>query len=242
MEIVSEAHGATRRSLNSLRLVEQAYRLIKKRIVRGQLPPGASFSEAAMSRDLELGKTPIREALARLQGEGLVTAVPRSGYCVTEITIRDVTEIFAVRALLEAEAARLAAARPDADGASIAKLRRLADVPFRYGDEPDELLDANVELHGEIARMSGNRLLVTMIDDLVQRSDRLLWLGVPTSPRVSELMDQHQALAAAISRGDVEAAGKVAAEHVRLSKETITEALLASPVAIPHSSQGRVSS
>ncbi|MGN9847308.1 GntR family transcriptional regulator [Nonomuraea sp. H19] len=152
------------------------------------------------------------------------------------------TEVFAVRALIESEAARLAAARPDADAASITKLRRLADVPFSHGDEPDELLDANVEFHGEIAQMSGNRLLVTMIDDLVQRSDRLLWLGVPTSPRVGELMDQHQALAASISSGDVEAAGRVAAEHVRLSRETIIEALLASPVTIPLSGRGRASS
>src|SRR6478735_7144479 len=86
-------------------LADRAYIEIKRRVVAVEIPPGASFSETDLAEALELGKTPVREALMRLRLEGLVQVQPRSGYRVTEVTLRDARDVCDLRALLEGEVA-----------------------------------------------------------------------------------------------------------------------------------------
>ncbi len=97
--------------LKQLSLSEQAYECIKQEIVSLKLPPGSVINEAGLQEELELGRTPIREALKRLSLEKLVVIAPRRGMFVTEIGIRDLQQLFEMRLPLESLAVRLAAKR-----------------------------------------------------------------------------------------------------------------------------------
>ena len=92
-----------------MRLSEKAYHLIKEKIVRLELKPLSVIDEQALQEDLNLGRTPIREALHRLAAEGLVIIAPRRGMFVADISITDLQKVFQVRMVLEGFCARLAA-------------------------------------------------------------------------------------------------------------------------------------
>ena len=92
-----------------MRLSEKAYHLIKEKIVRLELKPLSVIDEHALQEDLNLGRTPIREALHRLAAEGLVIIAPRRGMFVADISITDLQKVFQVRMVLEGFCARLAA-------------------------------------------------------------------------------------------------------------------------------------
>src|SRR4051794_3237533 len=96
-------------------LTEQAVGILRREILTTRMRPGETLSESAVAQQLELGKAPVRAALARLAEEGLVQAVPRRGWIVSLVTIRDIHEVFGLRLLLEPEAARMATGRVDAE-------------------------------------------------------------------------------------------------------------------------------
>ena len=106
-------------------LTEQAAEILRTDILACRLAPGATLSEAALAARTRLGRAPIRAALARLADEGLVLAVPRRGWVVSTVTIRDIHEVFDLRLILEPEAARRAAQAIHLGRASPAELRVL---------------------------------------------------------------------------------------------------------------------
>ena len=103
----------------------RVYRILKERILMCDYPPGSSLNEGRLAEQLEVSKTPIREALAMLVHEGFVEVLPRQGYRVTDLTIADVQEIFNLRLLLEPAAAGMAAEHATAE--QLQALRALTD-------------------------------------------------------------------------------------------------------------------
>ncbi|NIV36357.1 MAG: GntR family transcriptional regulator, partial [Anaerolineae bacterium] len=94
-----------------MRLSDKAYQLIRHKIITLELPPQSAIDEQSLMHDLQVGRTPIREALQRLAAEGLVFLAPRRGMFVSEISITDLQKIFELRMVLEGFSARLAAER-----------------------------------------------------------------------------------------------------------------------------------
>jgi DNA-binding GntR family transcriptional regulator len=92
-------------------MMQRAYRTLKRQVIELERPPGAGFTEPEVARSLGLSKTPVREALARLHREGLVSPMPRAGYVVSPVTLRDVADLCDMRILLQSEAAFLCAGR-----------------------------------------------------------------------------------------------------------------------------------
>ena len=95
-----------------MRLSDKAYYLIRQRIITLELPPMSPIDEQALMEELQLGRTPIREALQRLAAENLVSIVPRRGMFVADISLTDLQQVFELRMMLEGFCARLAAQRP----------------------------------------------------------------------------------------------------------------------------------
>jgi DNA-binding GntR family transcriptional regulator len=211
---------------------EQAYAELRRRIIRCDLAPGQAFTEASIAEDLGLGRTPVREALSRLSREGFVVVAPRAGCRVADVTLGDVMELFELREPIEAKAAELAASR--IDDAAVAELQRLTDIPF-VSDPADEaglaaFLGANTAFHALIGRVAGNRRLATVLDDIADQLERLHWLGVPTSPRVGDLLSEHHATIAALAARDATRAAELAVAHCRTSRQVIVDAVLESGV------------
>ncbi len=192
---------------------DRIYRQLKEEIISNLIEAGSVLVESELARQYGCSKTPVREALARLRHEGYVAAIPRRGYLVTSLTLRDVLEGYYLRALLEGEAAELAAARMTAEG--IAELE--ACLTFRSGRELGLL---NRRFHTAIAEMAGNKKLKAFIVQLLDEMDRILTLD-PAMSYGEPYMVEHREVVDAFHRGDGAAARKAMVRHIEASKARV---------------------
>ena len=207
MSIEGQAElGSHRAVKTSLR--RELYEGIRRDIVRGTFQPGDLLRERELASKYGVSKTPVREALSLLAQEEMVKAVPRAGYMVTQLTMRDVQEVYHLRLTMEPMAARLAAERITDE--ELQKLERLTSA-----SNPDEAVMFNHQFHLEVARASGNSRLAKMIEQLLDDMDR--WAGVEFS-RFSdaELRRGHKAELDALRTRDPDIAEKAFLNHLRL--------------------------
>jgi DNA-binding GntR family transcriptional regulator len=210
-------------------LTDEAYGQLKRQIIRCEMPPDLLVTESQLVRESGLGKTPVREALARLVQEGLVQNIPRHGYAIAPITLGDVEELFGLRLIVEPAAAELAAGRVDP-----AHLRRLDELcaASAHPDGPEGLdrhLKANRDLHIAVARAAGNRRLLEMLQRLMDESERMLRLGLLFGNPWAQIVHEHQQLVEALIAGDAAAARQISIEQIQSARRNVTSALLASP-------------
>lgn len=210
----------------SATVADNIYRLLKKEIVTGELKPGALVQEADLARRYEAGRTPVREALKRLQSERLVEAIPRAGYLITPVTTKDVHEVFELRLILETAAARLAA--KNASDEALARLRDFAEFEYIYGDRASyqAFLARNTEFHYMVAVNSQNERLAVIVRRLLQDLERLFHLELDVRDSAGEMVEEHKALVAALVERDPEKASSVMAAQIRASMERVLEALV----------------
>ena len=157
------------RTIQPVSLADKAYQAIRELIVSLELAPGAVIDERELMERLGIGRTPVREALRRLAHERLVEVYPRRGMFVTTVDVRDLARLCEVRAVLEPEAARLAAERAtklDLEGIN-ALIEELLD-PRRRDDRA--LIDLDERIHRTIYRTSHNQLLEAIHDGDSQRA------------------------------------------------------------------------
>lgn len=193
---------------------EIVYAQLREQILSGTLPPGQRITLAALAKVLQVSVMPIREAIARLEREGLVTLTPHKDIHVTDLSIRDVTQLFDIRGALEALAARLAA-QNDAAGcaASLAGAEARIRAAYEVRDF-QRMADANWDFHRAILAAANNPHLSRMLEDIWGRCFRFR-LGYKLIPGRSEsTFEEHAAIIAAMKAGDVEATGAAAQRHV----------------------------
>jgi DNA-binding GntR family transcriptional regulator len=194
-------------------LGEQAYMQLRQMIVRLDFAPGDVLREDELRVLLGIGRTPIREALQRLQREHFVTVIPRRGMFVSGIEVSELSMLFETRAVLEPYAARLAALRGTAQqwDDMEATLARTADPSL---DDEDQLaLDRRC--HEIIWAASGNRFLLDTLDMLYAQSDRLWHLYLADVADMQHAVDEHQAILAALRSGDGDVVADLLETHVR---------------------------
>lgn len=203
-------------------LTEKVYEQLTDLLIRGELRPGDVITERRMAERLNASRTPIREALGRLEAEGLVYKQPSRGVTVSPFSTEAFVDILNVRQLLEAEAARLAAgkiskARLDEIRA---ELKRVAKIPHPSLSEVWQIDDL---LHGEIADAAGNPLMASMIRDLRRRTHVFNAYRNMMSHRFSA--DEDAALLDALESGDSERARASMSRHIEAVKIAIIERL-----------------
>jgi len=194
-------------------LGEQAYMQLRQMIVRLDFATGDVLREDELRVLLGIGRTPIREALQRLQREHFVTVIPRRGMFVSGIEVSELSMLFETRAVLEPYAARLAALRGTAEqwDDMEATLARTADPSL---DDEDQLaLDRRC--HEIIWAASGNRFLLDTLDMLYAQSDRLWHLYLADVADMQHAVDEHQAILAALRSGDGDVVADLLETHVR---------------------------
>jgi DNA-binding GntR family transcriptional regulator len=207
-----------------------AYRVIKRRLITLDIPAGALVTEAQLARDLQLSKTPVRDALTRLQSEGLVEVVGRHGYRAAPVTLKGTRDLMALRTLLEAEAAALAATQI-LDGGHLQTLNELCRVSYDPGDRASitRFLEANTVFHATVARAGGNARLADVLERVLDEAERLFHLGLSLTSRADEIVHEHQDLVKAIMSGDARLAREIAESQSRAAQAMVLDALLASP-------------
>jgi DNA-binding GntR family transcriptional regulator len=208
---------------------DRAHEEIRRRIVRGVLAPGARFTEGAIAAEIGFGRTPVREALVRLQREGLVSVSPRTGCRVTDVTLRDVNELCELREAIEGRVVELAVSRVAAGLATIERLDHACEVNVDLdGTDIGPILDANRAFHVELSELSGNSRLVELQCRVIDEFDRLFWLGLPASPHIARMRDEHREIVAAVRAGDAQQARAAVLGHCRTFQSVVAEAVLSS--------------
>jgi DNA-binding GntR family transcriptional regulator len=209
-------------------LSDRAYERIRHEIITCAIAPGTEIAEAQLVAHYKLGKAPVRMALNRLAHDGLVRAIPRRCYRVTEVTLKDMHDMFELRLMLEPAAARMAAGRVDAQ-----RLRALDEV-CRAGYQPGDarstsrFLDANKAFHVEIARAAGNGRLADAVEQLLDEMTRLLHLGLGLRNRSQEMQREHRALVKALTHADSGTAERICREQIEAARGMVLSAILTS--------------
>lgn len=208
-------------------LTEKAYAILRERIITGEMAPGMEVSEPELAEQLLVSKTPVREALARLCGEGFMEAFPRRGYRVTPVTVKDMNDLFAIRGMLEGTAAALAAKNLTDD--ELDALDRLADVSYVIGEEVSTktFVDSNQEFHSAIARGSRNPRLYALVMSHLEECARLFYMGARVRDINPETNDDHHGIIAMLRRRDPEKARDAIVTHNENTRIGILSALIA---------------
>jgi|HigsolmetaGSP11D_1036233.scaffolds.fasta_scaffold01342_13 Transcriptional regulators len=210
-------------------LGDQAFLRLRQDIIACRHAPGSMLTEAAVMQAYGLGKATCRVALTRLVHEGWLKSVPRHGYRVAVVTLKDVEEVFALRLLLEPCAARNAAGR-----ANVKKLRLLEHacdanrVPRDAGNRLEVFLDANKALHLAIAQAGGNERLTRALTQLLDEMSRLLSLGFVRQDGCGPDCQAHGPLIDAIAAGDGKRAEQLARRHIEAARDSTMDCVVSS--------------
>lgn len=223
----------------NLSLSDQAYHQIKGDIVTCLLQPGQQVAQRQLVERYGLGTTPVREALQRLEQEGLVQPIPRFGYLIQPVTLSDVREIYELRAVLEAAAVHLAAQRGTAE--QLAQIARDATFTYVYRDRHSysAFLARNAQFHLSLAELAGNGRLAEQIGRLLDEMTRIFHLGLDLRDSAGEMRQEHLALAEALCRRDADRAELEVRTQIARSKGRVLEALTAPAGPLGHAIQVR---
>lgn len=195
----------------------QVYEALIARVRSGGLPPGTRLREEDISAMLGVSRTPVREALARLQARGLVEAGPGGGLAIAGLDRRQIMELYALRAVMEGAAARYAA--ENATAGDIATLTHVAGLFAAETGGPAALARVNVLFHDSICDAAGNRYLARMLAEL---NDSLALLPDTTfsiAGRGEGARAEHQAILDAILARDPDAAEAAARRHIERARD-----------------------
>jgi DNA-binding GntR family transcriptional regulator len=206
-------------------LAEKAYYLIRDRVIRLELAPGETVNERALMTDLDVGRTPVREALHRLADKRLVEIVPRRGIFVTPIDIRDLGALSEVRTRLEGYAGRLAAERATAaERAHAGDLLEHVTARHPQADQT-ELIELDQLVHRHVHRCTHNAYLQATLEEYFVLSLRLWFLVLERIQRLEPAITEHRDLLAAVRDGDADTAERVLQAHITGFEQEIRRAL-----------------
>ena len=217
-------HGLTNLHISKRQpLREEVYETLKKAILRGQIRSGERLIEEQLAAALEISRTPIREAIHKLEQDDLVVRLPRGGFSVRQLTVEDIEEIFGIRSVLESHAAVLATRHITAD-----KLRLLdkkidrSRVCLAQGDRAG-LIRLNTEFHEVLYKSGKSKRLYRMISSLRDYfyRYRVAILGVDGMAEMS--IQDHRDMLEAMRAGDSATVERVVRRHILRGKDVVIE-------------------
>lgn len=209
-----------------MRAADVAYDVIRKGILDSRWPPGAHLRELELATVTGVSRTPVREALRRLEADGLVTLVPNLGARVNAWDAQDLDEIFGLRSILEGDAARLAASR--VTPAQLTELEKLCDqmegLVAAYPDVNYGTLSVyNDQFHGIILTAAGNRRLQQLLKQVVEMPLVIRTFTRYTQRDLCRSMAHHREITEALRAGDGQWASAIMQAHVRAGRAVFTE-------------------
>lgn len=204
-----------------LPLRDVVFQTLRQAILRGELKPGERLMEIHLAQKLGVSRTPVREAIRKLELEGLVLMIPRRGAVVAEITISDLEDVLEVRMALEELAVKHVCQRITEE--QLAELRRLSDEFKKTldGDDVGACAQADVNFHDAIYRSNGNHRLVQILNNLREQMYRYRMEYLKDRQSHSKLVKEHEELLRALASRDEELALRVTCGHIERQKDYI---------------------
>ena len=206
-------------------LREQIYQDLKEDILTGLYEVGKRLSVDELARKYKVSKTPVREALNALQREDLVQIIPRVGYFVSQMTVKDVKDIFELRLIVEAASAEMAASSITEE--ELAYLENMHSG-YRSGDIDSyrQFLSENREFHYRVALATRNRWLAEVVGRLLDQMQRLLLLRLDLRDSADEMVEEHHRLVAALRARDGARAREAMAGAIDNARQAVLEAII----------------
>ncbi|MCV7133863.1 GntR family transcriptional regulator [Mycobacterium hodleri] len=206
----------------STSFADRAYLAIRDKLIMLDIRPNEAIVESALAAELQFGRTPVREALKRLEVDRLVVSYPRRGTFATGVDVADLRHISQIRVNLEPVAARTAAEA--ASPATREQLSRLADDTDALdvaGIDSDELMRWDLVVHRAVYRAAGNPHLEDVLVRYDNLATRIFCLFLDRLPTVATHVGEHARLLRAIAAADGDAAAAIALEHVTGFEESV---------------------
>jgi DNA-binding GntR family transcriptional regulator len=207
-------------------LTTLAYNQLRHDILSCYYEPGSHLTQSFLTERYKLGKSPINTALQKLIQEGLVRSIPRVGYFVSSITVRDVNELYEALYIIEVNTARMAAI--NASDERLQQILAISDFSYVYKDQDSYFayLEANKNFHKQIALASGNNLLVDILVRLLDDISRIFYLTLDSNGEPEVIRKEHHDLAVALCSRDIELVTKLSKQQILRSQKEIIEILL----------------
>ncbi len=202
-------------------LREIVYEQLKIQILTGKIAPGTRMMEVELAEDLGVSRTPVREAIRKLEKEALVVIEPRRGAYVSDVSVKEMVDTLVVREDLEALAASLTAKRITKE-----ELEGLEKKVTDYSEaiasgDMEQIIRADESFHHKIVALSGNKALIQLFSSVQELSLRFRYLYYEDFTRYENMPVEHKEILEAIRTGDGDAARIVSDNHVKKLKEFV---------------------
>lgn len=197
-----------------LPLRETVYKKLRRQILTGDLKPGERLMEIHLANQLDVSRTPIREAIRKLELEGLVRIIPRSGAQVAQISEKGLKDVLEVRRALDALSSELACERITAqDKGKLKKACESFEAAVKKGNAA-EIAEADVAFHDVIKNAADNECLLEVSGRLADQLYRYRYEFIKDDRNYGQLVSEHKGLTDAIIRGDRLSAARIARAHI----------------------------
>jgi DNA-binding GntR family transcriptional regulator len=207
----------------------RAYELIRERITTLEMPPGSVIHEQQLAAELDMGLSPVREALKLLAHDSLVVIPPRHGLYVAEVNVPDLEQLSEMRMALESLSARLAAQRATEDDITVLEALRLEQARISEDSTAESsrrLFDVDHKFHQAVARAARNQYLADALERLFGLSQRLWYLALPQLGFLPSAVETHLDLVDAIKDRDTDRADLIMRSHVQEFYDQVRKVLV----------------
>ena len=204
-------------------LRELVFESLREAILSQQLEPGERMMEIQLAEEMGVSRTPVREAIRKLELEGLVVMIPRKGAYVAGLSLKDVAEVFEIRRVLEGLAAELAVDRITDD-----ELENLERYLVKIAEDIErsdlnKVVETDTDFHTLLYQASRNQRLAQIINNLREQIQRFRATSLSHPGRMKEALEEHRKIVEAISSRDSETARRLAQEHIENAENSMME-------------------
>lgn len=204
-----------------LPLRDVVFNTLRQAILTGELKPGERLMELHLANKLGVSRTPIREAIRKLELEGLVTMIPRRGAEVAQITEKSMNDVLEIRRAVDALCVELACDRISKE--ELEKLKSACDSFEKavYGKDAKKIAQADVELHDIIVQATGNQRLIQLVNNLSEQMYRYRYEYIKDASQHERLIEEHRIIYESIVKKDKETASQAARMHIDNQEKAI---------------------
>jgi DNA-binding GntR family transcriptional regulator len=206
-------------------LRELVLEAIREAIISGILKPRERLMEIQLAEELGVSRTPIREALRKLELEGFIVMVPRKGAYVADLTFKDIADVFEIRAALEGLAAGLAAERITDDELENMERLLVEKAEAIAENDIDKLVNADTKFHDALYRGSRNERLTNIISNLREQIQRFRTTSLSYPGRSKQSLEEHRSIVEAIQSRDPQKARQAAQDHIENAENSMIESI-----------------
>ena len=198
---------------------------LREAILNGTLKPRERLMEIQLAEELGVSRTPVREALRKLELEGFIVMVPRKGAYVADLSIKDIADVFEIRIALEGLAAALAAERITDEELEAMERHLVEKAEAIKKNDMVKLVEVDTKFHEALYGASRNDRLITIINNLREQIQRFRTSSLAMPGRMQQSLEEHRSIVEAIQSRDIALARQTAQEHIENAESWVIESL-----------------